>query len=100
MPVPDQAVADAIVTRVRQQAPLLDALAHPCVAPILDIGVKAQQQPFLASEYVRAAPITRYCERAHASVSDRVALLATVGGLLAGVLGLRAGAAAVRTVHA
>jgi len=76
------AVADAIVSRVRRQAPLLNALAHPCVATILDIGVNEQQQPFLAGEYVRGAPITRHCARAHASVSDRVALLATVGGLL------------------
>jgi serine/threonine protein kinase len=76
------AVADAIVARVRQQVPLLNALAHPCVATILDIGVNEQQQPFLAGEYVRGAPITRHCERAHASVTDRVALLALVGSLL------------------
>jgi serine/threonine protein kinase len=74
--------ADAIVSRVRRQAPLLNALAHPCAATTLDIGVNEQQQPFLAGEYVRGAPITRHCERAQASVADRVALLATVGGLL------------------
>jgi serine/threonine protein kinase len=75
-------VADAIVSRVRRQALLLEALAHPCTARMLDIGVNEQQQPYLAGEYVRGAPITRYCERAHASVSDRVVLLANVAAFL------------------
>jgi serine/threonine protein kinase len=75
-------VSDAIVSRVRQQTPLLKALGHPCAAKVLDIGVNEQQQAYLASEYVRGAPITRYCERAHASVSDRVDLLANVDALL------------------
>jgi eukaryotic-like serine/threonine-protein kinase len=75
-------VAEAIVARVRRQAPLLQALAHPCAARTLDIGINDQQQPYLAGEYVRGARITRYCERVRASVNDRVDLLAQVGGLL------------------
>jgi serine/threonine protein kinase len=74
---------DAIVSRVRRQAPLLAALAHPCAARMLDLGMNEQQQPYIAGEYVRGAPITRYCERVHASASDRMALLANVGALLA-----------------
>ena len=68
------AVADAIVSRVRRQAPLLNALAHPCVATILDIGVNEQQQPFLAGEYVRVRPfaVTRDRRPAH--------ILATANG--------------------
>ena len=75
-------MTDAIVERVRRLAPLLNALAHPCAARMLDIGLNEQRLPYLAGEYVRGGPITRYCERTQAPVSERVDLLAAVSSVL------------------
>ena len=77
--------ADDILSRVRWQAPLLEALAHPCAARMLDIGLNEQQRPYVATEYIRGAPITRHCERANSASPDRLELLAHVRALLRAV---------------
>jgi len=48
-------------TRERQ---ILARLAHPHIARLLDAGISADHQPYLALEYIEGEPITDYC-RAH-----------------------------------
>jgi serine/threonine-protein kinase len=51
-------------TRERQ---ILARLEHPHIARLLDAGISADSQPYLALEYVDGEPITDWC-RAHSAV--------------------------------
>ena len=58
-------------TRERQ---ILARLAHPHIARLLDAGVSADHQPYLALEYVEGEPITDYCRDRKLSLEARLAL--------------------------
>ena len=58
-------------TRERQ---ILARLAHPHIARLLDAGVSADHQPYLALEYIEGEPITDYCRAHRLSLESRLDL--------------------------
>ncbi|NYZ63388.1 serine/threonine-protein kinase [Luteimonas deserti] len=62
-------------TRERQ---ILARLEHPHIAHLLDAGIDASQQPYLALDYVDGAPITDWCHRRHLLVPRRIRLFLQV----------------------
>src|SRR6478735_4493164 len=63
-------------TRERQ---ILARLAHPHIARLLDAGVSADHQPYLALEYIEGEPITDYCRAHKLSIESRLDLFRQVG---------------------
>ena len=62
-------------TRERQ---ILARLAHPHVAGLLDAGISADAQPYLALEYVDGEPITDWCRARKAALPVRLRLFLQV----------------------
>jgi serine/threonine-protein kinase len=62
-------------TRERQ---ILARLAHPHIARLLDAGVSADHQPYLALDYIEGEPITDYCSKRRLSLDSRLRLFAQV----------------------
>ena len=57
---------------------ILAALDHPNIAKLIDAGNSASDAPYVVMEYVEGEPITRHCERTHASQRERIALFLQV----------------------
>jgi hypothetical protein len=64
--------------RFRQERQILAELQHPYIARLLDGGVTAGGDPYLAMEYVDGVPIQRFCEEKALSESQRIALFLRV----------------------
>lgn len=64
--------------RFRQERQILAGLQHPYIARLVDGGVTAGGDLYLAMEYVDGEPIHRFCERKSLSESDRIALFLLV----------------------
>ncbi|KPN16725.1 hypothetical protein AO715_01045 [Xanthomonas sp. Mitacek01] len=62
-------------TRERQ---ILARLEHPHIARLLDAGISADQQPYLALDYIDGEPVTDWCRRHRPGVSERVRLFLQV----------------------
>ena len=62
-------------TRERQ---ILARLAHPHIARLLDAGVSADHQPYLALDYIEGEPITDYCRNRKLSLDSRLHLFAQI----------------------
>lgn len=57
---------------------VLASLEHPNIARLIDGGISAARQPWLAMEYVEGEPLTAYAQRQRLSPRARVALLLEV----------------------
>lgn len=66
------------VARFRAERGILARLEHPGIARLLDGGVTEEGFPFLAMEFVRGEPITRFCEEKNLSIEDRLRLFVHV----------------------
>ena len=64
--------------RFRQERQILAGLQHPYIARLLDGGVTANGDPYLAMEYVDGVPIHRYCEEKQLTYPQRLALFLRV----------------------
>ena len=62
-------------TRERQ---ILARLGHPHIARLLDAGISADNQPYLALEYVEGEPITDWCRSRDMGVEGRLKLFLQV----------------------
>ena len=62
------------VTRLQHYQPVLAALDHPGVSAILDIGGDPAR-PYVATAYIRGAPIVTFCDRTQADTAGRRMLL-------------------------
>jgi tetratricopeptide (TPR) repeat protein len=69
---------DMFRERFRQERQILAALQHPYIARLLDGGVTADGELYLAMEYVAGAPIHRYCDEHNFSESQRIELFLKV----------------------
>jgi len=64
-------------TRERQ---ILARLEHAHIARLLDAGISADSQPYLALEYVDGEPITDWCQARARTVAQRIRLFLQVCG--------------------
>jgi tetratricopeptide (TPR) repeat protein len=64
--------------RFRQERQILAGLQHPYIARLLDGGVTAEGDLYLAMEYVDGVPIHRFCEENDLTESQRLALFLRV----------------------
>ena len=64
--------------RFRQERQILAGLDHPYIARLLDGGVTADGELFLAMEYVDGLPIARYCRDNRLTLRDRLGLFGKV----------------------
>jgi eukaryotic-like serine/threonine-protein kinase len=71
------AAAD-LVRRFRRERQILASLNHPNIARLLDGGVSADGEPFLAMEYVEGTRIDDYCDRRDLPTGERLRLFIEV----------------------
>jgi tetratricopeptide (TPR) repeat protein len=64
--------------RFRQERQILAGLHHPYIARLLDGGVTAEGELYLAMEYVDGAPIHRFCRERQLSIAQRLAVFLRV----------------------
>jgi tetratricopeptide (TPR) repeat protein len=64
--------------RFRQEGTLLARLSHPNIARLIDAGVTAAGQPFLALEYVDGTPIDQYADERRLPPEARIRLMIEV----------------------
>ena len=64
--------------RFRQERQILAGLRHPYIASLLDGGVSANGDLYLAMEYVDGIPIDRFCESRRFSTPQRLELFLRV----------------------
>ncbi len=67
--------SDEIVARFRRERQILARLEHPALARLLDGGVAPDGRLYLVLEKVDGEPITDWCERADASLEQRLRLV-------------------------
>ncbi|WP_411833311.1 protein kinase domain-containing protein [Pseudoxanthomonas mexicana] len=64
--------------RFTREREILARLEHPNIARLLDAGIGALGQPYLALEYVEGVPITDYCKSRELPLEARLALFRQV----------------------
>ena len=64
--------------RFAQERRILGSLEHPHIAGLLDAGVSADGQPYLALEYVVGEPLDRFCDAHQATLAQRLQLMLQV----------------------
>ena len=64
--------------RFSREREILASLNHPNITRLIDAGFAADDQPYLALEYVDGKPITDYCDERRLSVRERLELLRQV----------------------
>jgi tetratricopeptide (TPR) repeat protein len=69
---------DLFRERFRQERQILAGLQHPLIARLLDGGVTAEGDLYLAMEYVAGTSIHRFCEEKRLPVRQRLALFKSV----------------------
>lgn len=70
--------SNEILRRFRMERQLLASLDHPNIARLIDGGSTPEGLPYLVMEYVEGTPISEYCERTKASVTERLRLFLEV----------------------
>ena len=67
-----------MMERLAREREILASLTHPNIARLLDAGIAADGQPYLALEYVAGTPLTTHCDAQCLSVRERLILLRQV----------------------
>lgn len=67
-----------MLRRFRAERQILARLQHPNIAPLIDGGVTAAGQPWLAMQYVDGVPITDWADARALDAAARLALVLTV----------------------
>lgn len=74
-----QAIAEReLINRFKRERQILASLNHPNIAKLLDGGVSADGQPFLAMEYVAGETITKFAQQENLNLEDRLKLFLKV----------------------
>lgn len=71
-------VARAGALRFERERRILERLAHPHIARLLDAGVATTGQPYLVLEYVNGQSIDRYCDDRRLPLEARLRLVLAV----------------------
>jgi serine/threonine protein kinase len=69
---------DLFRERFRQERQILAGLQHPYIARMLDGGITADGDLYLAMEYVEGVPIHRFCDSRNLTLQQRLALFLRV----------------------
>ncbi len=69
---------DDVQTRFLRERRILARLSHPNLARFIDGGVGADGRPWFALEFVRGAPISRWCDAQRFGIRERVRLFLDV----------------------
>ena len=72
----NEAIAELGRFHVERQ--ILARLEHPGIARLYDGGIAPDGRPYMAMELVEGEPITEYCARTHATLSQRMRLFTQV----------------------
>jgi eukaryotic-like serine/threonine-protein kinase len=67
-----------LASRFAQETQILAALEHPHIARLYDAGVTPAGLPYLAMEYVDGEPLTRWSDRHHLEIRERLNLFVQV----------------------
>ncbi|MBL8520097.1 MAG: serine/threonine protein kinase [Betaproteobacteria bacterium] len=68
----------AAAERLQREGAILAALNHPNIARLIEVGVTAEGQPFLALEYIDGVPLPAHCDAQGASPQARLAMFVKV----------------------
>jgi serine/threonine protein kinase len=71
-------VSQLMTERFSREREILASLNHQNITRLIDAGFAADDQPYLALEYVDGRPITDYCDERRLSVRERLELLRQV----------------------
>ncbi|MBC3885691.1 protein kinase domain-containing protein [Undibacterium griseum] len=77
LPFPD-ALNGTIVSRFIRERDILSQLTHPYIARLYDAGISAEQQAWLALEYVRGEHIIDWCQNRQLGLKARLQLMIQV----------------------
>ena len=64
--------------RFKREGAILGKLAHPQIAELIDAGLTASGEPYLALEYVEGKPIDAYCNEHKLDLEARIGLFLDV----------------------
>ncbi len=68
----------SVLARFEQERQSLALMSHPNIAKVLDGGLTPAGRPYFAMEYVKAEPITDYCDQRRLGIRERLALFEKV----------------------
>ena len=71
-------MSGSLRARFGREREILAELTHPNIARLLDGGMSSDGRPWLATELVDGEPIDRHCDRAGASLEERLRLFKQV----------------------
>ncbi|HEY6620569.1 MAG TPA: protein kinase [Steroidobacteraceae bacterium] len=71
-------VSQMMTERFGREREILASLDHPNITRLIDAGIAADDQHYLALEYVDGRPITNYCDEHRLSIRERLELLRQV----------------------
>ena len=67
-----------VVARFEAERQALAVMDHPGIAHVFDAGATETGRPFFVMEFVEGEPLTQFCDRAHLTIAERVALFIDV----------------------
>ena len=67
-----------VVARFEAERQALALMDHPNIAKVFDGGATESGRPFFVMELVRGVPITKFCDEAHFSTTQRLELFISV----------------------
>ncbi len=76
--VPQTLWNDELARRFHHERQILARLEHPHIARLLDGGATEEGLPYLVMEYVKGAPLDRFCDAQRLNVSARLRLFREV----------------------
>ena len=68
----------AVVARFESERQALAMMDHPAIARVFDAGATERGRPYFTMEFVRGAPITRYCDERFLGTRERLELFLQV----------------------
>lgn len=69
---------ESVVARFENERQALAAMDHPNIARVFDAGTTASGRPFFVMELVDGEPITKFCDRRHVGLRERLGLFVQV----------------------
>ncbi|MFK7884170.1 MAG: protein kinase [Phycisphaerales bacterium] len=67
-----------VVARFRAEQQALAIMDHPSIAKVFDAGATISGRPYFVMEIIDGEPITRYCDRKHLTIRERLTLFRQV----------------------